>query len=127
MFHLASIGLLYTTFSSERQVVVSTLWHGPFLDLEHFKRVQNSLSSLTRLNNVVNVATLGCLERVSEGALLLRSLFFNVLAAENDFDSTPGAYYGNLCRRLGVVKVALQVLRGHHIVCTTVGFAGDDR
>ena len=104
---------------------MSALWCISLLVFKNDERVQNSVTGFGWLNNVVNITTLCCLERVAEALLVLLCLFFGVLAPEDDLDGTLGSHYCNLSVRPGVVKVTLQVLGRHDIIGTTVCFARD--
>ena len=105
---------------------MSSLGQGAVLGLQHFERVQNPASRLTRLDYTINVTSLGSLKRVGESTLVVGSLFDDVLATEDDLDCTLGTHDGDLACGPGVVEVALEVLGGHNVVSTTVGLACDE-
>src|SRR3546814_9594635 len=63
-------------------------------------------------------------------AVFLRSLLDLLgiadVAAEDDLDRALRSHDGDLGARPGVVHVAPQMLRAHHVVGATIGLAGDD-
>jgi hypothetical protein len=86
------------------------------------KCVYNSLSGLVRPDYVVDKSTFCCLQRIGERFLVVGSLLLNVLASENNLNSSFRSHNSDFGIRPGVVEITSQVLGGHHIVCATIGF-----
>lgn len=102
---------------------MSSLREWPVFVLQDFKRVDDSCTGLTGLNDVIHIAAFGSLERVSESALVIGSLFFNVLATEDNLDSALGTHDSYLCGWPSVVEVSLQVFAGHDIVRASISLS----
>ena len=96
--------------SSQRQIVVSPLGKGSILGLKNLKGVDDPGAGLIGLDDVVDVASLGRLQRVGERFLVLGCLFLAVLASEDDLDRSFCAHDGDLSRRPRVIEIALQML-----------------
>jgi len=96
--------------SSQRQIVVSPLGEGSVLGLKNLKGVDDPGTGLIGLDDVVDVASLGRLQRVGERFLVLGCLFLAVLASEDDLDRSFCAHDGDLGRRPRVIEIALQML-----------------
>ena len=96
------------------------------LGREHLEVVADDAPGLGRSDNVVNVTKLRGLERVGKGLVVLALLGMEVLStAEDNLRGTLGAHDSNLGAGPSVVAVALEMLRAHHDVGTTVGLTSD--
>lgn len=105
---------------------MSSLGERSILCLQDFEGVDDPCTSLRRLNDIINVASLRSLERVSECALVVGGLLFDILAAEYNLHCALSSHDGDLSGWPGIVEVTLQVLAGHDIVGATVGLTCDE-
>src|ERR1051325_1813556 len=105
------------------------------LVLQHLERADDLRSRLFRLDDLVDVAELGGLERIGERAPVLRDqpapLAVGILrplelVPEDDVDRALRAHDGDLRGREGEVDVAPEMLRRHDVVGAAVRLAGDD-
>ena len=102
------------------------------LGLQLGQRTDDAEAGVAGLDNVVDVAILGCIVRVGEELGVLGLLLGNEclgiflllgLLGIEDGSSTAGTHYGNLGCRPCVVHVATELLTAHHDVATTIALA----
>src|SRR5436190_5636312 len=106
------------------------------LVLQDLERADDFRSRVLGLDDLVDVAELGCLEGVRERPAVVRDEAFALLVgilralelvAEDDVDGALGTHDRNLGGGECEVDVAAKVLGRHDVVGAAVGLAGDDR
>lgn len=97
------------------------------LGAQNLEVVTETTTSVGRLNNIIDKASLSSHHGVGEAFSVLGSALFNVRAAVQNFDGTLGSHDGNFCTGPSVVDVSTQMLRRHDIIRTSVCLTGDDR
>ena len=102
------------------------------LGLQLGQRTDDAEAGVAGLDDVVDVAILGCIVRVGEELGVLGLLLGNEclgvflllgLLGVEDGSSTAGTHYGNLSCGPCVVHVATELLTAHHDVATTIALA----
>jgi len=114
------------TLLSQGKIVVSPLRHLSLLVLHDHQGIYDTLARLFRPDYVINKATLSGFQWVGECLLIFRRLFFNILPPKDNLDRSFSPHHSDFSRRPRVIKVSLQVLGGHDIVCAAVRLASDE-
>src|SRR5215831_19239632 len=120
---------------SERKSVVLSCRHLHSLASQHRERLGDAPARDTRHDHVVDIAALGGGEGREEAILVFLGAGGDLLGvadigAEDDLDRALCAHDGDLRRRPGIVDVAADMLRRHHVVGAAEGLArdhGDER
>merc|ERR1712037_356824 len=101
-------------------------WHMRFLGRQQFQVLANSSPSGGGFNDVVHVASHRSWERIPKLLNILLLLSCRALSSKDDGHGSLGAHHSHLGCRPGIVGVALQVLRRHHVIGASVCFPCDD-
>src|SRR5215472_8358971 len=120
---------------SERKIIVLPRWHLHPFSPQHRERLDDAGARGARHDHVVDIAALGGGEGREEAILVFLGAGGDLLGvadigAEDDLDRAFCAHYGDLRRRPGIVDVAADMFRRHHVVGAAERLArdhGDER
>ena len=84
-----------------------------------------------RHDHFINIAPLSRDERREEPLFIVFRAFSDFvwiihISAENDFDRALGTHHRDLRGRPGIIHIATQMFRRHHIIGATKGFTRND-
>lgn len=82
-----------------------------------------------RINHLVNKALARRHKRVGETVFIflrLHRLLLRAQAAKDNLHRALGAHHRDFGGRPGIVQIAAQMLRCHHVIGAAIGFARDD-
>mmetsp|Transcript_18806 Transcript_18806/g.38204 ORF Transcript_18806/g.38204 Transcript_18806/m.38204 type:complete len:332 (+) Transcript_18806:167-1162(+) len=113
----------------ERDVSVLAPRIGELLAVQCVELLAKPGAGLVRLDDIIDEATARSSERVSEQPRVVLHLLLELLlfeAAEDDVHSALGTHHGDFRVGPRQVDVSAQMLRCHHVVCSSVCLACDD-